>query len=221
MNKTVRDALIFLTGAVVGAGSMWLGVNKFYKKQAAEEIDKMNEYIEKHYRKKYATSEPTERSKEVAEKAHDLGRSEKIMLESYKETIPEHKVAYNAISDKPAEKEVKTLETGNIVRPAREPGEDMPEEDKHREPYFITLEEYGDIEPYYDKVTLLYDKEDSSLIDAQTNEIVDISDSIGLTVYEELDNIKDGAYVYVRNDSISTDFEVEVVYLEGEEIDET
>lgn len=207
MKQEIKSALYFLSGALVGAGSVWYFVNKHYREVAAKEIEQMQKVIDERYHpgKTVGRLGVTEESKAVVEHAYKSHvNAEKELIQSYRESIPANGTVYNTIqgsvtmTDDTKEESKETLE------------EDMPEEDEEREPYLITVEEYGDIAPYYDKIALVYDKSDSILADAQTSELMDVVETIGLAVYERLDKFKDGAYVYVRNDKISTDYEIEV-----------
>lgn len=97
------------------------------------------------------------------------------------------------------------------------PEDDDPTEKK--KPYLISSEEYNDPLPYHEKVTLFYDisydalgvAEDGELIESDTEEPVEdpfTDKNIGSDVIDTLDKGENGAYVYIRNDETSTDYEV-------------
>ena len=213
MNKTVKNTLIFLSGAACGAGGVWYFVSNYYRKKYQDYCAEMEKFVTKEYGDlpKGAIG-VTEESKNLVEQVYKSHvNAEKELIASYKESIPPNGTSYNTIGA------ATKVETPN---PAPANGvetveEDAPEEDEEREPYLISVEEYGDIEPYYDKMLLFYDKSDSTLADSQTSALMSVAETIGQAVFEQLDNFKDGTYVYVRNDQISTDYEIEVRDLDG------
>ena len=207
MKTGIKCALYFFLGGGIGAGAMWLAVSKHYRDVANSEIEAMQEYIDKTYRPKSKTNNITDRSIKVVEETYKSHvNAEKKLIESYKETINPNATRYNATS-------ITTSTPEPVVKGVQK--EEVPEEDEDREPYIITREEYVDITPYYDKISLVYDKNDSGLVNIETSELVSPADTIGGEVFEKLDTIEDYAYVYVRNDKISTDYEIEVRNFEG------
>lgn len=200
MNSTLKSALIFLGGAACGAAGMWFGVSSFYRKKASDEIDTMKRYIDETYRsvdqKKTANSK-----KMVAEKKEKMKEIEKTLNESYAKSISDTKnhTDYNRIGK------------GDDIQAEKE----HPEEDEHRLPYIIAEEDWASPEPYYEKITLLYDKNEQALTDYDTEElIVNPGDVLGLNVMNSLDSVHDGTYVYVRDDTTSKDYEIEVREIE-------
>ena len=205
MKTGLKCALYFFLGCGVGVAGTWFALDKHYRDKLNSEMEDMQAYIDKTYRPKKKTQpNVTERSKKVTEETYKSHvNAEKELIESYKETINPNATKYNTTTIETPTEKVNPRPTEEIV-------EDHPEEDEDREPYIITRDEYVDIEPYYDKVSLIYDKKDSSLTDYNTDELVSAADTIGGEVLEKLDDIKDFTYVYVRNDMISTDYEIEV-----------
>ena len=208
MNTKIKNTLIFLSGAACGAGGVWYFVSNYYKKKYQEQYAEMEKFVtEKYADKPVGAMGVTEESKRVVEQVYKSHvNAEKELIASYKESIPANGTSYNTIGA-----------TTQVETPNHAPAsgvetveEDAPEEDEERDPYLISVEEYGDIEPYYDKMLLFYDKSDDTLVDSQTEELMSVAETIGQAVYEKLDKFKDGTYVYVRNDKISTDYEIEV-----------
>lgn len=200
MNSTLKSALIFLGGAACGAAGMFFGVKGYFMKKSSDEIDRMMKYVDETYRpvdqKKTANSK-----KMIAEKKEKVKEIEKSLNESYAKSISNTKnhTDYNRIGksdDIQAEKE-------------------HPEEDENRQPYIIAEEDWASPEPYYEKITLLYDKNEQALTDYDTEElIVNPGDVLGLNVMNSLDSVHDGTYVYVRDDTTSKDYEIEVREIE-------
>lgn len=73
----------------------------------------------------------------------------------------------------------------------------------------ISLDEYADGMPHYDKVSITYYEGDGTLVDEREEQIDDIERTIGP---DALDNFGNGSddpdIVYVRNYKMATDFEV-------------
>ena len=133
----------------------------------------------------------TEKKKEI----------EKSLNESYAKSIgnAQNYTDYNRI--------------GNLEKIQAE--KEHPEEDEQREPDFIDENDYVSPDPYYKKLTLLYDKNENALTDYETEELItNPGDILGLKVMETLDTLHDGTYVYVRNYSLSEDYEIEVREIE-------
>lgn len=208
MNQGIKSALYFVLGICTGAGTTWYFVDKHYRKIAEDEIHKMQEYIDKKYKgRNVGRLAPTEKSEKIVEEAYKSRvNAEKQLIESYKSTIPANGTSYSTT----------TVTTDTPVQ-TTEPTEDAPEEDEERDPYLISIDEYNAIEPYYEKVGLLFDKGEDMLMDSMTSDLMDPVETIGYSVYKKLDEFKEGAYIYVRNDKISTDYEIEVRdYSDGE-----
>ena len=197
MNSTLKSVLIFIGGAACGAAGMWYGVSSYYRSVASSEIDKMKEYIDNTYRKDEQKKIGEEKIAKVVEQKQNY---EKEMLNSYKESIAK-KTSYHKANSVTEEN-------------------DHPEEDEHRNPYIITEEEWASPEPYYDKITLLYDKSDHSLTRYDNEELVlNPGDILGLYVLNTLDDMKTDSYLYVRDDQTSRDYEIEIRDL-GDDEDE-
>jgi len=82
-------------------------------------------------------------------------------------------------------------------------------------PYRITSEEYSDENVGYDKLSLFYYNEDDVVIDEEEIIQTDIDYTIGWDALKSLDS---QSVVWVRNDSISTDYEIVLVEGSYEEI---
>lgn len=75
--------------------------------------------------------------------------------------------------------------------------------------YLITIDEFSDEEPHFDKLSLTYFEGDDILCDERDQVIPDVDSILGP---DALDNFglfsKDNNMVYVRNERIDTDFEI-------------
>ena len=200
MNETLKRTLIFFGGVACGAAGMFFGVKGYFMKKSSDEIDRMMKYVDETYRKDI--SKKAENSKSMIEQRTEKKKEiEKSLNESYAKSIgnAQNYTDYNRI--------------GNLEKIQAE--KEHPEEDEQREPDFIDENDYVSPDPYYKKLTLLYDKNENALTDYETEELItNPGDILGLKVMETLDTLHDGTYVYVRNYSLSEDYEIEVREIE-------
>lgn len=196
MNSTLKGILIFVSGAAAGAAGMWFGVSTYYRIKSDKAIDEMSDYYEKTYRpKKDIVNKTIKTVKE--DEVKKVQEIDKALSNSYEKSL-EDRTNYHKISESIDEK-------GSL-----EVLEDHPNEDEFRGPYVISDEEYGSSIPYYTKKMLLYNKTEHCLIDRELEEELDIDKTLGMTIYDMLEDMKDKTWIYVRNDMESTDYEIEV-----------
>ena len=85
--------------------------------------------------------------------------------------------------------------------------EDEPPIENLETPYVITTRDFVHTKRYYDKITLLYYEDDGTLATESDNMIEDIDVAIGDSSLDHFGEYEEDA-VYVRNDRLSTDYEV-------------
>lgn len=85
--------------------------------------------------------------------------------------------------------------------------EDEPPIENLETPYVITPRDFVHTKRYYDKITLLYYEDDGTLATESDNMIEDIDVAIGDSSLDHFGEYEEDA-VYVRNDRLSTDYEV-------------
>lgn len=192
MNKIIYGAVGFLIGAVSGAFGARIYLKNRYEALADKEIDEVKKmYLEKEIELESKISEEKPKKKKASTKKKET-KSEKT---EEKPKRVKQKINYNDISRK--EEEVKAEN-------------EAPEEEEPAEPYEITFQEFDDEHPEYDKINLSYYDEDGSLV-TDDEEIVDADDTIGV---ENLDKFVSDEMneMYVRNNAISTDYDIALVY---------
>lgn len=126
---------------------------------------------------------------------YELKREEKQEPEQYEDT------------DEPSEKKTKREAVDyTSYFPKEEEETDLPMTEEF--PYVITEEEYFGTHLQHDQLTLYYYKDNDVLVNADTEEVVEDLDIVGdsYLMFGLGSNNED--IVYVRNDSISTDFEI-------------
>ena len=85
----------------------------------------------------------------------------------------------------------------------------VPKDDIPEEPFEITLDEFEEFDPYFEKVMLSY-YEDGVLTDDRDEIVDDIDRAIGNENFSKfLDNDMDS--IYIRNPKLSIDYEIDRV----------
>lgn len=183
MTNTVKSVLIFAAGVSVGSCVTYFVVRNRAQKDADKQIAEFRAYFDE----KTRPYRVADKMNEAAEKVEEAK-----MAEIYGGTEPdkdENYVVYTDYAAKKAENE--------------HPRDEIPG------PRVISEEEFSDVIPYYAKVSLWYDKDSDRLIDQMTEQEEQI-DTIGRDILDGM--IRDNQnIIYVRNDSISIDYEVEMI----------
>lgn len=183
MNNTVKSVLIFALGASMGSGVTYFVVRKRAQKDADKQIAEFRAY----YDEKTRPYRVAEQMNEAAEKVEETK-----IVEIYGGTEPDKDENYTVYTDYAAKK-----------------AENEHPRDEIPGPRVISEDEFCDAIPYYAKVSLWYDKDSGRLIDQMTEQEEQI-DTIGQDILDGM--IRDNQNViYVRNDSISIDYEVEMI----------
>ena len=215
MNKTIQGVLIFVAGGAIGGCAAWFGVKTFYMSKSDQEIQKLKAFYEDNYvlipKQSKKENETAPMVQEVKKEPKPIDspsdNGEKEMKQAYREALK--RTSYSRMFE---EKEA-------AVRQQELAEKESPSDDDYKAPYIITVEEFGDVEPYYDKVDLIYRKNGEGLIHAFTEDHVEPGNTIGEVAYDIITTAQDGALIYVRNDNLSTDYEIEVVDV-GDDDDE-
>jgi len=234
MNKElIKYVAIGLTGLVTGASIGYVVSTKRaqakYRKLADEEIESVRQTY-KLMRKEDHLETVEEAAKAFghdttlftdAQKAMDeyQGVEEMDVVSAYPEADPRPDVT-EIVNDIPSldqtrvitmntEIDEETGETRNIF----DHGIDIDGEDLEKrgtdEPYIITMEEYMEDEAAYDKLTITYYEKDDVLADERDKPIPDVDGLIGSGTLNKFGHGSDSMNsVYVRNERISSDFEV-------------
>lgn len=136
-------------------------------------------------------------------------------IRSVKEVYYSEKIEQEKEGAEPApKKEVASTEYSNILN-KNEYGADEGGKKMDIAPYFISIDEYGEMDDY-EQVQLFYYK-DGVLADELDNIIRDVDDAIGEDSLEYLDECEDSV-VFIRNENNKTDYEVLISDREFSEI---
>ena len=210
----VKGLLVFLAGASIGAITATIIVKNKYD-GIIEDV--VREELESIRNARRASSEATKAEEEVT-----AGRDRKIdgHTEDGKILVMNrdryHRIAKRYNGDTEISNAIADPE--DLVAPARDEEEEYHEFERRSqeanriartEPYVITLQDFTEDRNDFDKITIYYYEDDDTLAD-ENEEI--ISDYISIVGRHALDRFGDGSedaeVVYVRNERISTDYEV-------------
>ena len=196
--------LIWLFGAMVGAGITYICTREKIKKDVeesnAELLDAIQQSMEDRYKAKYE-GKTEEKKEEVVDRPDTHPKSSIVKPEGEKQ-----KVLYQKAS------EIK-IENG-YVDPAEN---EFPTEDvvvtKHEKkiggPYIVTEEEVYDADSGYDCKVVHYDPENQIVADDWGYEIEDVDQELGWDNLKYLaDKCADVGLIYIRNDGTELDYEV-------------
>lgn len=183
----IKEIIIFGVGAAVGFGGSWLLFKKKYEDKADQEIDEVKKYyLDKFLIEQKKVEKLEKESKKIDEAIEKIETKE----EKKAGAISKYTTAYNKVRKE--EEEVKAEA-------------ESPEEDEPTKPYLITEEEFLNDKNEYDKLSLTYYTFDDTLSD-ECDEMVDIEETISSDIYNQLADSNED--LYVRNNSIETDFEI-------------
>ena len=209
MNKQLLIGLGI--GFVVGAGAATAAVIFWKDKQREEEIDAEIEQVKLDYARLYSTIDTTKTESILDMPSGDFDGdklvSAKKLAKQAKEDRDEiiHQMNYTG-PEEPLEPEVEephNVFTDNVATTNQE--DRTPDK-----PYIISVEEFMDDLPVYDKITLTYFEDDDTLIEEKDESVIDNADEIvgddNLLKFGYDPRDKDS--IHVRNERLECDFEV-------------
>lgn len=172
-----KIAIGFAIGAAVGAACSYVFFKEKFKADAEMEIAEMREYVKDKLNDRSKLKEQGKRIEEQGKRIEKVVRS------------------YNTVTpgvDRESEVYIRKAEM------------EHPKEEK--EIYRISPEEFADVFPEFDKITLTFYSDDGVLVD-DVDEMVDGGETIGHENFKIFDT-EDMNEMYVRNEKTSTDYEV-------------
>lgn len=216
-SDTTKIVVAGIVGLAVGGFVGYLVTQRALRAMFEEELDIEVKKVKEFYKGKYGEEDyfskvtPIHKSKNREEpEVPEVVDAETIMKDR----------GYISEEDEvvEAQVEVETTKTKREVPPLMDPTpidynsqefKDRVASRSPEEPYIITVDEFMDDYPEFDKTCLTYFEADDILCDTRDQPIPDIAETIGL---DSLDNFglysKDKNIVYVRNERISSDFEI-------------
>jgi hypothetical protein len=207
--NNIKIVLAFLVGAATGAFATYQFLDKKYEERADEEIESIREFANK-------------RIKEAENRANDnidYDQPTVIKRRTKADNNYEHThTDYNSIykSKEPLSSVAERLHRVPDPVETQRPTDDEPKPvdgDGNILPYIISMEDYSDTHENFDKLNLTYYDEDDTLADENEEIVTDVEATIGfdsLSCFGENDDDKDT--IYVRNERLGADFEVNQVH---------
>lgn len=194
-----KSLIIFGVGVAVGALGTW----KFFDKKCEEQISAMENVLKNSNKDNENESKNTdsifsEDEKEKEEKPGIDSETASIDMDRIKNFQESVNIIGNNRYDSPIPNEIEMAEKEH-------PTEDTYE---YKEPYLIGLEEWEENPSQYDKIEVsLYD--DGALVVDETDELLDV-DCIGMKNFKLYTDTDPAATImYVRNEQLMTDYEVD------------
>lgn len=186
--KYLKILAIFSAGIGIGVVSTMEYFKTKYEKYANDEIESIRDYY-----------------KELSEFESDIPKDNKTeetdqkIKDSYNDMI--RRINYNSMAkEKIAENWKK--EVSESVEEKNHPVDDIPEE-----PYEITVGEFEEFDPYFEKIMLSY-YADGVLADDRDEMIDDINETVGQKNFEKFIR-EDMDAIYIRNPKLSIDYEID------------
>lgn len=241
MNNTVKGVIIFLSGAAVGAGTMFLAVKKYYQLAADIEIENVRAV----YNRKLEEIEPTKSSIDDPEikDEKEIGKmgvkssivkelNNKPPLHSYAGYYKENgapDLNLKEVTRNPKE-EMIDEEIEAVSPPEDEPYTDEEDEaatadyemykmneehkkalEENRPPYIIDRSDFELTCSHYSKISLHYYISDD-IIATDDDEIVDVGSVLGDCIETSGFADDNEDVLYVRNDIRGADYEIEKIF---------
>ncbi len=198
------NLICFALGIAVGAVATYYITKESFEKQAQEDINAM--------RKEYEKEIEGEESDELTE---EVELSQKKQEEDLFREYDPYATEYHKVKDRDKPKAVifepptdEKNEEGNDVPEAEK---ESPREEVAELPYMITADDFSNTRRYYDKVTVSY-YDDGALMNEEDQPVeLDLIGTINLTLFRT-GKTDDPEWMYIRNERICTDFEVERIH---------
>lgn len=171
-----KFALGFVVGAAVGAAASYIFFKEKFRTNAEEEIAEMREYVKEKLNNRKELEQQGKRIEEQGKRIEKVVRN------------------YNSSSSADRASEI-------YIRKS-----EMEHPKESKEIYRISSEQFADVDPEFDKITLTFYSDDGVLVD-DVDERVDGGDTIGHDNFRIFDT-EDLNEMYVRNEKTSTDYEV-------------
>lgn len=205
MNENVKAFISFLAGAVIAGVGVWFYQDKRLSNKFLKEIEE--------YKARNPKEETECDAKEVTETGSDADADNKDSKGNNPMNIPESVIkASSDMRESVKRNKEERLKKKNITQYSsltrqydtrgREHDSDESEVKKVKKPYYISADDYWDIDASYVKYELYYDERDDEVYQCDNNQLFeDYQHGLG---YDILDDLKlkgeDMCPIYVRND---------------------
>lgn len=198
-----KSLIIFGVGVAVGALGTW----KFFDKKCEEQISAMENVLKNSNKEKEKEKENESENTDSIFSENDKEKEDKPGIDSETASIDMDRIknfqeSVNIIGNNRYDS---TIPNEIEMAEKEHPTEDTYE---YKEPYLIGLEEWEENPSQYDKIEVsLYD--DGALVVDETDELLDV-DCIGMKNFKLYTDTDPAATImYVRNEQLMTDYEVD------------
>lgn len=194
MNKLVTYLSFFGAGCALGV----LGTKTYFERKYRDIADNEIESVKEVYKRKTIALEGEEQKEAISGKVvlgqTSIASKEPSETGLFLNMTPEHmksmQINYNTMSN----------DIVDDIHPTEGP-------DK---PYFITIDEFDEVNDGFTKLEYSYYMDDSTLVSAD-DEVISAADTIGVDNLELFENMDEDA-CFIRNEFVSTDYEVTKVF---------
>ena len=186
----IKDPIIFVAGAAIGAACAWFFTKKHYQEKADEEIESVKESFKK-------LQEDAQKRANAAKNKPDISVYVEALNKSAEKENGPTVVNYSGFTEEPeAEEEISRDE---LLPKPLEPNVDR------TKPYLINRLPYSDEDPDYTQITVMY-YADGTYADMQGRQI-EIEEYIGTNLMGYVEET-DKDEVFIRNEDLGIDIDI-------------
>ena len=233
MNSSLKGVIIFVTGAITGAGATYYFLKKIFEDRADEEIESVKkaytERLNSFEEHKFSIDGELKGPKEIDTKEKVKELNNKPDLLDYTKFFKSNGVKLSESSELMRDAKKDAIEDGLSEEELAEmehPEDDEPDIDEldeqlngahkramedNKPPFEIPAEDYALTCDNYEKMSLLYYIPDDTLAN-EAEEIVDKELFVGSLIEDSGFDYNDQDVMYVRNDKLMCDIEVTKLY---------
>lgn len=216
MTLLIRNSLLVIGGACVGAVLTDIFLEKKYQALADKEIAEYKEYVNRTKEYSCSCGKCDEENKNMTSIVADTSKLEKDLEYVEKINYSQFASAFNVEDRFPTDQAVLYSDGDRLVpkRTTEEEEAELESEEKKsaridfKEPYIITKDEYDNECPHYDKLSIEYYEEDQIFSD-ENGDVIDNPLELFNGAEDHFgEGSDDKNFVYVRNDRFGIDYEI-------------
>ena len=190
----IKDPIIFVVGAAIGATGAWFFTKRYYKKKADEEIESVKQSFKKLQEDAQKRANAAKNKPDLSVYMEALNKSEE---NQEPETPNEPKVInYSGFTEMPEPEDTEVIDRKELLPKPIEPNVDR------TKPYLINRLPYADEDPDYTQITVIY-YADGTYADPHGKEM-EIEDYIGVNMMGYIEET-DKEEVFIRNEELGVD----------------
>jgi hypothetical protein len=202
MKETTRSIVYLTTGIVIGGAGGYFVTKKLLEAKYENEMNIQIQDVKDYYRlirkeDEFASPETVPVVyNDVLEGLEYIEHADVVVEDDEEETVDEEVDEEETVDEEVDEEETESIHKQNYDR-------------DRSAPYIISIREYMEDRDEYDKTTITYFEDDDVLCDEREEVIPNVEGTVGSTALTNFGHLsEDKKIVYVRNERISTDFEI-------------